>query len=79
MVRKNTSGHKSKRSAGSKVLRKWGAGGSGASTNPSRAIPGLKKAGFYRDTAKIKLLNMYNEKPDLKKVANFFNNLFSCC
>lgn len=39
-----------------------------ASTNPDRPLPDSKKAGFYREKSKIALLNLYNRKPDLKKV-----------
>lgn len=79
MVRKNTSGHKPKRvtnrlaSNGKKAsqIRK-NRGGSHASTNPERPLPDSKQAGFYRDASKIKLLNMYNEKPDAAKVEFYF-------
>ena len=41
-----------------------------ASTNPYRATPngGAPDEGFYRTKAKIKLLNMYNDKPDMAKM-----------
>uniref|UniRef100_A0A0G4I4M9 Nucleolar GTP-binding protein 2 n=1 Tax=Chromera velia CCMP2878 TaxID=1169474 RepID=A0A0G4I4M9_9ALVE len=37
---------------------------SNASTNPDRALPDSKKAGFYRSKATINRLNMYRGKPD---------------
>lgn len=44
-----------------------------ASTNPDRVLPDSKKAGFYRDKAKIGLLNMYNNKPNREKVRLNYN------
>ncbi len=55
-----------------KKIEKWKKPGkSGASTNADRKLPGnIKKGGFthMRDKAKINLLNLYNDKPDLEKM-----------
>jgi len=39
-----------------------------ASTNPYRKIPANAEAGAFREKAKIKLLNLYKEKPDMEKM-----------
>ena len=41
---------------------------SSASTNPYRKAPGNSLEGAYRTKAKIKMLNLYNDKPDLEKM-----------
>ncbi len=55
-----------------KKIEKWKKPGkSGASTNESRRLPeNAKKGGFthLRDKATIKLLNLYNDKPDIEKM-----------
>jgi nuclear GTP-binding protein len=41
------------------------------SNNPDRKVPAGADKGkqeFYRSKAKIKLLNMYNDKPDMEKM-----------
>lgn len=44
-------------------------GKSNASTNPDRKIPKAEDGQqFYRTKAKIKLLNLYNTKPNMKKI-----------
>lgn len=46
-----------------------GAKSKNASTNPNRVLPEKQqKSGYMRDKGKIKLLNMYNEKPDLDQM-----------
>lgn len=46
-----------------------GAKSKNASTNPDRKLPEKQqKSGYMRDKAKIKLLNMYNDRPDLEKM-----------
>jgi hypothetical protein len=60
-----------------KKIAKWKKPGkSGASTNEDRKMPDkAKKGGFthLRDKSTIKLLNMYNEKPDLEKMREVKN------
>lgn len=60
-----------------KKIEKWKKPGkSGASTNELRKLPdNAKKGGFthMRDKAKIKLLNLYNDKPDLEKMREVKN------
>ena len=55
-----------------KKITKWKnrGGKSGASTNPERRLPQkqLGKGSLMRSKAKIKLLNLYNDKPDLEKM-----------
>lgn len=43
-------------------------GRSNASTNPNRKAPGKDNGKFYRSKSTIKMLNLYNEKPDIKKM-----------
>lgn len=55
-----------------KKIQKWkNPGKSGASTNPDRKLPGKSvnaKYSHMRDKSKIKLLRLYNEKPDMEKM-----------
>lgn len=55
-----------------KKIQKWkNPGKSGASTNPERKLTDKTKNARYthmRDKSTIKLLNLYNEKPDLEKM-----------
>lgn len=55
-----------------KKIQKWkNPGKSGASTNPERKLADKTlKAKFthMRDKSTIKLLNLYNEKPDMEKM-----------
>lgn len=43
---------------------------SNASTNPDRKMPSSRpdSQNFYRSKSTIQRLNLYNEKPDLKKM-----------
>lgn len=43
-------------------------GKSNASTNPNRVAPGKDNGQFFRTKSKMKILNMYNEKPDTAKM-----------
>lgn len=60
-----------------KKISKWkNPGKSGASTNEDWKLPdNVKKGGFthLRDKATIKLLNLYNDKPDLEKMREVKN------
>lgn len=40
-------------------------GKSNASTNPNRTAPGKDNGTFFRSKSQIKMLNLYNQKPDL--------------
>ena len=51
-----------------RVAKRLNPGKSTASTNPNRIAPGKVGNGFFRSKQKIKLLNMYNKKPDLEKM-----------
>ncbi len=55
-----------------KKIQKWkNPGKSGSSTNPDRKLPSktlTAKFSHMRDKSKIKLLKLYNEKPDLEKM-----------
>lgn len=43
-------------------------GRSNASTNPNRKAPGKDNGTFFRSKSTIKMLNMYNQKPDVEKM-----------
>ncbi len=55
-----------------KKIAKWrNPGKSGASTNPDRKLTEKTKNAKFthmRDKSTIKLLNLYNEKPDIEKM-----------
>ena len=56
-------------SANKNLQKRKNPGKSNASTNPDRSIKGMNGVGTtYRTKSTIKLLNLYNEKPDLEKM-----------
>ena len=40
-------------------------GRSNASTNPDRKAPGKDNGVFFRSKSQIRMLNLYNQKPDM--------------
>jgi nuclear GTP-binding protein len=59
---------KNQESAKRNLAKRSNPGRSNASTNPNRTAPGKDNGMFFRSKSTIKRLNMYNEKPDLKKM-----------